>query len=395
MFWTTCLLPSPALAGFANIHFSALILRAAAALVAFTVGFLMHVASAFTMALEMAGKNGARAYRHPMRLMYICLFLAGITAIAQTNVEQRLHNLEQSVSFIEAKLEKRINDLLWIQQLSDVAQVEKVRFTGPPPIRRGEGVSTNQIIIYAYTFTPRKELKGRWPLIVLVHGDVHGDLKPQEDGRIVRELIGQGYAVIAPEYRGSSGYGRDYWELIDYGGLENDDVFAARNWMIDNNANIDPERVGIVGWSHGGMIALMNLLLYTNAYQVAYAGVPVTDLVTRFGYKPAGYKELFAAPHHIGKTPHEDIAEYRRRSPVTHAHKLQTPLLIHGASNDEDVNLIEIERLVDALKAAGKKFEHKIYTNPPGGHEFNRIDTRLARESRAEIYKFLETYLRP
>jgi len=143
------------------------------------------------------------------------------------------------------------------------------------------------------------------------------------------------------------------------------------------------------------MIALMNVLLYTNAYQVAYAGVPVTDLVVRFGYKPAAYKELFTAPFHLGKTPDEDIAEYRRRSPVTHAHKLRTPLLIHGASNDEDVNLIEIERLLDALKAAGKTFEHKIYTNPPGAHEFNRIDTRLARESRAEIYKFLAQFLKP
>jgi dienelactone hydrolase len=69
-------------------------------------------------------------------------------------------------------------------------------------------------------------------------------------------------------------------------------------------------------------------------------------------------------------------------------------LLIHAASNDEDVNLIEIERLLDALKAAGKKFEHKIYTNPPGGHEFNRIDTKLARESRAEIYEFLRHHLK-
>ena len=348
------------------------------------------------MRREMAGKTGARAYRHAMRLIWMAgLIAAAGTATAQTNAEQRLHNLEQSLSFVEGRLEKRINDLLWIQQLSDVARVDKVRFTGPPPVRKPEtNVSTNQIIVYAYTFFPRKKRNGRLPLIVLVHGDVHGDLKPQEDGKIVRELIEQGYAVIAPEYRGSSGYGRDYWELIDYGGLENDDVFAARNWMIENNAKVDPERVGIVGWSHGGMIALMNILLYTNAYQAAYAGVPVADLVTRFGYKPADYKQLFTAPFHLGKTPDEDIAEYRRRSPVTHAHKLATPLLIHGASNDEDVNLIEIERLLDALKAAGKKFEHKIYTNPPGGHEFNRIDTKLARESRAEIYEFLRRHLK-
>lgn len=329
-----------------------------------------------------------------MRLIYICM-LAATTLTGQTNIEQRLQNLEQSLSFVEARLEKRVNDLLWFHELAEVARVDKVRFTGPPPFRRTDPASTNQIIVWAYTFLPRGETRGRLPLVVLVHGDVHGDLKPQEDGRIVRELIEEGYAVIAPEYRGSSGYGRDYWELIDYGGLENEDVLAARNWMIENHPNIDPARVGIVGWSHGGMIALMNVMLYTNAYQAAYAGVPVTDLVLRFGYKPAAYRELFTAPFHIGKTPDEDIAEYRRRSPVTHAHKLQTPLLIHGASNDEDVRLIEIERLLDALKAAGKSFEHKIYTNPPGAHEFNRLDTKLARESRRELYRFLGRHLKP
>ena len=52
-------------------------------------------------------------------------------------------------------------------------------------------------------------------------------------------------------------------------------------------------------------------------------------------------------------------------------------------------------KAADALKAAGRKFDHKIYTNPPGGHEFNRIDTRLARESRAEIYRFLKAHLKP
>jgi dipeptidyl aminopeptidase/acylaminoacyl peptidase len=332
----------------------------------------------------------------PMRIIYVGLVIMAVNAMGQTNLEERLHDLQKSLNFVEARLEKRVNDLLWIQQMADVAKVEKVRFTGPPPARKPDAAAkTNAIIIYAYSFLPRKEAKGKLPLVVLVHGDVHGDLKPEEDGRIVRELIGQGYAVIAPEYRGSSGYGRDYWELIDYGGLENEDVFAARNWMLENNPNVDPNRVGIIGWSHGGMIALMNIFFYPKAYQAAYAGVPVTDLVARLGYKPAAYKELFSAPFHIGRAPEEDIDEYRRRSPVTYAHKLQTPLLIHAATNDEDVHLLEIERLLDALKAAGKKFEHRIYTNPPGGHEFNRIDTRLGRESRTDIYKFLARYLKP
>ena len=74
---------------------------------------------------------------------------------------------------------------------------------------------------------------------------------------------------------------------------------------------------------------------------------------------------------------------------------LRTPLLIHTNTNDEDVNYLEVQRLVAALTAEGKTFEYKVYENAPGGHVFNRIDTKLARESRAEIYTFLRKYLKP
>src|SRR5947209_7514814 len=79
----------------------------------------------------------------------------------------------------------------------------------------------------------------------------------------------------------------------------------------------------------------------------------------------------------------------RRRSPAWNAQKLQSPLLIHTTTNDEDVHVLEVENLIKALKAADKKFDHKIYKDAPGGHEFNRIDTKYARDSRAEAYRFL------
>jgi len=85
------------------------------------------------------------------------------------------------------------------------------------------------------------------------------------------------------------------------------------------------------------------------------------------------------------------IAAARRTSTPPN---LQTALLIHTNTNDEDVNVMEVEHLIDALKAAGKKFEYKIYQNAPGGHEFNRIDTALAKQSRKEVYEFLAKYLK-
>jgi dipeptidyl aminopeptidase/acylaminoacyl peptidase len=137
------------------------------------------------------------------------------------------------------------------------------------------------------------------------------------------------------------------------------------------------------------------LFAHPNDYKVGYAGVPVSDLVARMGYKDDAYRQLFSAPYHIGKTAEEDVNEYRRRSPAWNAEKLQTPLLIHTTTNDEDVNVLEVEHLIKALKAAGKTFEHKVYQDAAGGHEFNRLDTKLAKESRREVYTFLAKYLSP
>ena len=335
-------------------------------------------------------------------LLTLGAFLVLNAARAQTNsadaLQERLRNLEESLSFTEDRLEKRINDLLWFQRIGDVAEVDKVRYTGPPsrvtnnPTAQDAG---NEIIVAAYTFLPKKFRNEKLPLLVFVHGGVHSDVKPDGDARVVRELIDQGYAIIAPDYRGSTGYGRDYWRQIDYGGLENDDVLAGKKWMVENHPNIDPERVGILGWSHGGMITLMNIFNHPQDYKVAYAGVPVSDLVARMGYKDQGYRDLFSAPYHIGKTAADNVAEYRRRSPAWNAEKLQTPLLIHTTTNDEDVNVLEVEHLIKSLKAAGKTFEHRIYTNAPGGHAFNRLDTKLAQESRQEVYRFLAKHLKP
>lgn len=312
--------------------------------------------------------------------------------------QDRLRAIEDALGFLQQTLSKDIDDLMWIRALDDVAVVDKVRYTGPPPrvipnpSAQGAG---NPVIITAYTFIPKKYASAaKLPLLVYVHGGVHGNFESSA-AHIVREMIEQGYAVIAPDYRGSTGYGREFWRLIDYGGLENDDVLAGKQWMLENHPNIDPERVGIVGWSHGGMISLMNIFDHPKDYKVAYAGVPVSDLIARMGYKSQSYRELFSAPYHLGKSADENVAEYRKRSPAWNAEKLQTPLLIHTNSNDEDVNALEVEHLIAALKAAGKQFEYKIYQNAPGGHAFNRLDTKLAKDSRAEIYRFLAKYLNP
>jgi len=312
-------------------------------------------------------------------------------------VQQRIRELEDQLQFLEQSLTKEIDDLMWFQRMGDIAVVDKVKYAGPPPRvipnPTGQGAG-NPVVINAFTFIPKKYQTAKMPLLIYVHGGLHGDFNVSSL-HIIRELVEQGYAVIAPDYRGSTGYGSGFWRLIDYGGLEIEDVFAGKQWAVENLPNIDPQRVGILGWSHGGMISLMNVFNHPQDYKVVYAGVPVSDLIARMGYKGAAYQELFSAPYHLGKSAAENVNEYKRRSPAWNAEKLQTPLLVHTNTNDEDVNVLEVEHLIKALKAAGKKFEYKIYENAPGGHIFNRIDTKLAKESRAEIYRFLAQYLNP
>lgn len=322
-----------------------------------------------------------------------------ISIFGQENDIQKLEQKLDDMQHRFDRVEKQIDDLLWFQELGDVAIIDKIYITGPPnphfdnPTAMGVN---NPIKFWSYVFIPKSiDPSKKYPLLVLPHGGVHGDFTTYYQ-HIIREMMAQGYIVVAPEYRGSTGYGKSYYERIDYGGLENEDVYASRNWMIENYEFVDKSRVGIIGWSHGGMIALMNIFDHPNDYQVAFAGVPVSDLISRMGYQTQDYRDLYSAEYHIGKTAYEDVEEYKKRSPAWNAHKFQnTPLLIHSNTNDDDVNVLEVEHLIKSLKAEGKEFEYEIFKDLEGGHSFDRIDTQTAQKIRVKIYKFLSKQLNP
>ena len=333
-------------------------------------------------------------------LLPLTLLVAALACRADTNeIAQRLDSLQESFGHTDAKLSRQLNELLWFQRLDDVARVDKIRFTGPPPTDTNGIASppgSNDVIISAMTFLPRdRPVSSKLPLIVFVHGEIHGNVASDEEAVVVRELVQQGYAVIAPDYRGSSGYGGILWQQIDYGGLEIEDVHAARRAMLDLHPEISTNRVGIIGWSHGGAIAFLAVVRHPEAYQACYAGVPVSDLEGRIRAMGTNYENYFAARYHVGKTLSEAPDEYHRRSAAWNVDQLRTPLLVHANTSDTDVPFVEVQRLLEALKKSGKPFDQHIYTNAPGGHHFNRLDTPLARDSRAEIWRFLAKQLRP
>ncbi len=335
---------------------------------------------------------------------YLACFILALPLLAQdekdgsTSTEKLINKKFELLEHRLDQLEKAVDDILWYHKVGDVANIDKVLIVGPPsayvpnPTAMG---ANNPVKFWAYIFIPQKiDRSKKYPLLVLPHGGVHADFTTYYT-HIIRELMAQGYIVVAPEYRGSTGYGKKFYELIDYGGLEIDDNNASRDYMVENYEIVDKNRVGVIGWSHGGLIALMDIFQNPDDYKVAFAGVPVSDLVARMGYHDDEYRKYFSAKYHIGKTAQENIEEYRRRSPVNHAEKLKTPLLIHTTTNDDDVHVLEVEHLIRALKAAGKKFEYEIFKDAPGGHSFDRIDTKLAKETRMKIYKFLAEYLKP
>ena len=340
-------------------------------------------------------------------LLILIGLLISLQGQDQNELLDEIKALREQVSSLRHQfdqIDKGVDDLMWYNKVGDIAFIDKVRLTGPPlgkdKFKATEGRGNplfyeNPYRIQTYLFIPKDiDVNQKYPLMVLPHGGVHSNFNTFY-AHIIRELVAQQYIVVAPEYRGSTGYGRGYYEAIDYGGLEVEDVKACRDYMVESYDIVDANRVGIMGWSHGGLITLMNLFHYAEGYKVGYAGVPVSDLIARMGYKTQGYRELYSVDYHIGETAYQNTEEYKRRSPAWQADKLKTPLLIHTNTNDSDVNVLEVQHLIKSLQAAKKDFEYQVYDSIPGGHTFDRMDTNFAREVRLKVYKFLGSYLTP
>ncbi len=259
--------------------------------------------------------------------------------------------------------------------------------------------------IPAYLFQP---LQKRGPrghaAMVWVHGGVHGNWS-ELSWPFVREAVERGYVIIAPEYRGSTGYGREHHNAIDYGGYEVDDVITAYDWMVENLPHVDPDRVGIMGWSHGGFITLHSLFRDDNPFKAGAAIVPVTNLVFRLSYKGPAYQRYFATQERLRGLPFERREEYIARSPVYHVDRLKVPLLVHVATNDTDVDCVEAEMLIHALRVKKPDLaETRIYVDPPSGHGFSRrvdprtltrVDTPEQRDSWNRTWTHFDWTLRP
>jgi dipeptidyl aminopeptidase/acylaminoacyl peptidase len=298
------------------------------------------------------------------------------------------------IDFARLAREQADTDRAWREASDGVMRMEKIRYRS----LRGD------FEIPAFVFLPLT-LKGagQHPALVWVHENIRGHLY-EHYIPYVRDATSRGYVVIAPEYRGSIGYGRALYDAIDYGGAEVDDVVTAVSVLKLRYPAVAPDRIGIIGWSHGGLIALLAVCRNPMLFDAAAAIVPVTNLFHRLARKGVDEQRRSIDPQNrFGGSPSERPDVYRYRSPLFQIDNLQIPLLVHVADNDEDVNFDEAIQLVDALHARKPELSDvKVYKGPPGGHLFDRRvsaathqpeNTPEQRDSWARVWAFFEHHL--
>jgi len=262
--------------------------------------------------------------------------------------------------------DKQRSDSVYAARSRGVMEFQKVKYRS-----RVDGLE-----IPAYLFAPLDKNGPPRPALVWVHGGVHGDWNTMMFP-FVRDAVQRGYVVITPDYRGSTGYGDTFYRAIDYGGKEVDDVVSAVDYL-KTLPYVDMNRLGIMGWSHGGFITSHILFRNDNPFKAGAAIVPVTNLVFRLSDHGPGYQEDYAPQPGIQGLPYENIDEYLKRSPVFHVDNLKVPILVHVATNDCDVYFREDQQMVYTLRALKPELaETKIYVDPPPGrggcgHTFSR-----------------------
>ena len=271
----------------------------------------------------------------------------------QKLINQRFEALDHRLD----QLEKAVDDILWYNKVGDVALIDKVFQYGPPPanIKNPTAMGAqNPVKFWSYVFIPRGIDRNRkYPLLVLPHGGVHANFTTYHT-HIIRELLAQGYVVVAPEYRGSTGYGKGFYEtdrlrrtgsrrLSCQPRLHDRElrIHRRRPRRPDRLESRRPDRVDEHFRASRAITRWPLPACRSATWSCAWA--------TRAPIIPGEY----SADFHIGKTINENVMEYQRRSPVWHVKKLQTPLLIHTNTNDDDVYAIEVEHLIQALKAEG------------------------------------------
>ena len=260
-------------------------------------------------------------------------------------------------------------------------RAEVLRWNAP------DGTQIEGVLVYPQGYAEGK----RFPLIVSVHGGPSGIYDEayiaQGTGYAsLMELSDRGYAVLMPNPRGSSGYGKDFRfaNVRDWGGGDFADIMAGVDHLIAQGLT-DGERLGIMGWSYGGFMTSW-AITQTDRFKAACVGAAVTNLQSFTGTAdiPGFLPSYFAGEFW------EDAAIYAAHSPITHVGSVTTPALIQHGAADVRVPVSQGREFYNALKRRGVPSELVIY--PRQGHGVD--EPRLAIDMRRRAVEWLEKWIK-
>lgn len=232
---------------------------------------------------------------------------------------------------------------------------------------------------------------GHFPAVIDVHGGPIAQAKRSFVG-LRQYLVSKGYVVLVPNVRGSTGYGKTWTSLddMDLGGGPLRDILACKRWLADY-AGVDAERVGIMGASYGGYMALAAAAFHPTEFAAHVDHFGITDfkaLVESYPPYWTAYSPFTFKKYGDPKNP-EHAAYQRERSPLTHVQRIARPLLVVQGENDAKVPRDQSDRLVAAVR--GRQVPVHYLVIPGEGHGFSKNANRLAAFEATD--RFLDRYL--
>jgi dipeptidyl aminopeptidase/acylaminoacyl peptidase len=259
------------------------------------------------------------------------------------------------------------------------------------PQRPIQYVSRDGLVIHGYLTLPPGRPASGLPCIINPHGgpwmrDGWG-FNPE-----AQFLANRGYCVLQMNYRGSTGYGRQFWEASfgQWGLRMQDDITDGVEWLIAQGI-ADPKRIAIYGGSYGGYATLAGITYTPGLYAAAVDYVGVSNLLTFMNTIPPYWKPMLTKMHSMVGDPVADRERLVATSPALNADKIQTPLFIAQGAHDPRVNKDESDQMVAALRARGIEVEYMVKDNE--GHGFHNDENKFEFYERMEA--FLEQHLHP
>jgi dipeptidyl aminopeptidase/acylaminoacyl peptidase len=246
--------------------------------------------------------------------------------------------------------------------------------------------SRDGFLIHGYLTLPKGKDPKNLPVVVNPHGGPwardNWGFNPE-----VQFLANRGYAVLQLNFRGSTGYGRQFMEASfkQWGQNMQNDITDGVNWLIKEGV-ADSKRVAIYGASYGGYATLAGITFTPDLYNCAIDYVGVSNLLSFMQTIPPYWKPYLEMMYEMVGNPETELEMLKAASPVFHVDKIKTPLFVAQGAKDPRVNINESNQIVEALKKRGVEVEYMVKENE--GHGFNN------EENQFEFYKAMEKFLK-